>query len=598
MTGTTELPRWNLDPILPAVGTDGFAVTFARAIEAARDLTRFFDDRGIGWGVPGTISAPDFETVFGRYLDVRAQIRLIEGYLECLTCADTRDAAGQAKLSEFQPTVAAMSVLWTRLTAWVGAADVDSLAAESDLARGHSHFLRQSLVGARHLMNPDEEALAAVLTTTGSVAWERLHNNVTSQLMVPLVVDGAERRLPMAAVRNLEEHPDRAVREAGHHAEIEAWRTVEVPLAAALNSVKGEVSLIAQRRGWSSPLEATLFGHAIDRPILEAMMAAAEASFPDFRRYLQVKARRLGLDRLAWWDLYAPVAGEGSSWDYDVARRFIQRHFASFSPAMGRTAERAFSEAWIDAGPREGKTGGAFCTWMRGEESRLLCNFQPTYSWLSTLAHELGHAYHNAMRAGRTIVQRRTPATLAETASIFCETLIDEAAYGEAGPSDRLTIVEAFLQVACAVVVDIAGRYSFEREVFERRGSRELSADELCDAMRRAQARTYGDGVDPATYHQYMWAVKPHYYSGTESFYNYPYMFGLLFGLGLFAAYREDPKGFVPRYEEMLSRTGMATAAELAQGFGIDLRSTAFWRAGLDMVRERIERFEALSTAA
>jgi oligoendopeptidase F len=214
---------------------------------------------------------------------------------------------------------------------------------------------------------------------------------------------------------------------------------------------------------------------------------------------------------------------------------------------------------------------------------------------MSTLAHELGHAYHNRARASRSFVQRRTPSTLAETASIFCETLVDEAAYEQAEPAERLAIVDAFLQSACGMVVDVAGRFYFEQRVFERRGPRELSAEELCQEMRQAQARSYGDGIRAETYHPYMWAVKSHYYSGGASFYNYPYTFGLLLGLGLFAIYRRRPERFAAEYEDLLSHTGMATAADLAAGFGLDLRSPAFWNAGLDMVRERIARFETLS---
>ena len=447
---------------------------------------------------------------------------------------------------------------------------------------------------ARHLMNPNEEALAADLILTGSTAWERLHANLTSQLTVTVQLDGQERRLPMAAVRNLAQHPDREVRRQAYEAETATWHAVRVPLAAAMNSIKGEVNLLTRRRGWTSALEATLFEHAIDRPILEAMKAAVEESFPDFRRYLHAKARRLGLERLAWWDLNAPVVEHGRPWDFTSARVFIQERFAEFSPVLASTAARAFAEDWIDAEPREGKVGGAFCAWMRGEESRILSNFLPTHQGMSTLAHELGHAYHNRARASRSFIQRRTPATLTETASIFCETLVDEAAYEAAEPAERLAIVESFLQSACGIVADVAGRFFFEQRVFERRSSRDLSSEELCQEMREAQSRTYGDGLQPETYHPYMWAVKSHYYSGSASFYNYPYTFGLLFGLGLFAVYRRRPDRFVTEYEDLLSRTGMATPTELAQGFGIDLRSPAFWRAGLDMVRERIDRFEAL----
>jgi len=595
MTENLPLPRWELRSILPAVEDPAFDRVFAGTVEAVGGLIRLFDEHHVGESPTKTIAPPDFEAVLEPYLAVRSNAYLLEVYLECLTAADSRDAPAQARLSEFQPTVAALSLLQTRLTAWVGEADIEALAAGSPLAQDHLHFLRQSTVRARHLMNPDEEALAADLVLTGSTAWERLHANLTSQLTLTVQLEGQERRLPMAAVRNLAQHPDRQVRRHAYEAETAAWHAARVPLAAAMNSIKGEVNLLTRRRGWTSALEATLFEHAIDRPILEAMMAAVEESFPDFRRYLRAKAKRLGLERLAWWDLNAPVVEHGRPWDFLSAQAFIQERFAAFSPLLAGTSARAFAENWIDAEPREGKVGGAFCAWMRGEESRILSNFVRTHQGMSTLAHELGHAYHNRARASRSFIQRRTPSTLAETASIFCETLVDEAAYDAAEPAERLAIVESFLQSACGIVVDVAGRFFFEQRVFERRSSRDLSSEELCQEMRDAQSRTYGDGLEPETYHPYMWAVKSHYYSGSASFYNYPYTFGLLFGLGLFAIYRRRPDRFVAEYEDLLSRTGMATAAELAHGFGIDLRSPAFWRAGLDMVRERIDRFEELS---
>jgi len=598
MTEIETLPRWQFETILPAVEDPAFTRLFAETVEAVGGLVRLFAEHQVGEAPTKTIPPSQFEAVLKAYLAVRSNAYLIEAYLECMTAADTSDPSAQARLSEFQPTVAALSLLQTRLTAWVGKADIESLAEASPLAKEHLHCLRRSVERARHLMGPAEEALAAEVVMTGSVAWERLHANVTSQLMVPVVLDGQERRMPISEVQNLAQHADRAVRQRAYVAEMAAWQSVGVPLAAALNSIKGEVNLLLRRRGWASPLEATLFNHAIDRPILDSMMMAAQESFPDFRRYLRLKARRLGLERIAWWDLEAPVVEQTRPWDYASTRRFIEGHFAGFSPLLGGTAVRAFSENWIDAGPRQGKVGGAFCTWMRGEESRILANFTPTLDGMATLAHELGHAYHNRARAGRTFIQRQTPPVLSETASIFCETLVSEAAYAAAGQEERLAIVESFLLVACAIVLDVIGRFYFEQDVFERRGTRELSPEELCASMREAQRRTYGDGVEPDTYHPYMWAVKPHYYSGRSSFYNYPYTFGLLFGLGLFAIYRDHPQGFAARYEDLLSRTGMGTAAELAQGFGIDLRSTAFWRAGLDMVRERIDRFEALCAVA
>ncbi|MBN1582034.1 MAG: oligoendopeptidase F, partial [Anaerolineae bacterium] len=211
-----------------------------------------------------------------------------------------------------------------------------------------------------------------------------------------------------------------------------------------------------------------------------------------------------------------------------------------------------------------------------------------------TLAHELGHAYHNLNLTPRTMLQRRTPMALAETASIFCEKIVREAALQAADAQEQITILEADLQGACQVVVDITSRFQFEKRAFEERLRRELSAKELCQIMVEAQQDTYGDRLDPDALHPYMWAAKPHYYSAGRSFYNYPYMFGLLFGLGLYARYQADPDAFQASYDEMLSSTGLSDAASLAQRFGIDIRTPDFWRGSLDLIRADIDRFESL----
>jgi oligoendopeptidase F len=231
---------------------------------------------------------------------------------------------------------------------------------------------------------------------------------------------------------------------------------------------------------------------------------------------------------------------------------------------------------------------------LRHDESRVFANFKPSFAGMSTLAHELGHGYHNTNLAQRTMLQRQTPMTLAETASIFCETIVRNAALTSADHDEQLEILEASLQGSCQVVVDITSRFLFERRVFEARRERELSVDELNELMLAAQRETYGEGLDEGVLHPYMWAVKGHYYSVGRSFYNFPYMFGLLFGLGLYARYQQNPDEFTRGYDNLLSSTGMADAAELAARFGIDTRTPDFWRASLAVVKADVDRFEEL----
>ena len=226
------------------------------------------------------------------------------------------------------------------------------------------------------------------------------------------------------------------------------------------------------------------------------------------------------------------------------------------------------------------------------EQSRVLANFDGSFDQLSTLAHELGHAFHNECQVGLTMLQRRTPMTLAETASIFNESLVQEAALKAAGsPEEVLAILETSLIGSSQVIVDIYSRFVFERKVFERRREAELSADDFCEIMRQAQLETYGDGLDPAHLHTYMWAWKPHYYSAGLSYYNYPYAFGLLFGLGLYAEYERRGADFVADYEALLRATGSGTAADLASRFGIDLRRPEFWRGSMAVIEKQVERY-------
>jgi oligoendopeptidase F len=327
------------------------------------------------------------------------------------------------------------------------------------------------------------------------------------------------------------------------------------------------------------------------------MMGAACESFPDFRRYLHAKARLLGVPVLAWYDIFAPVGGAQREWAFEDAQAFIIRQFATYSDRLSAFAARAFRERWVDAEPRAGKRGGAFCMWIKDDVSRVFANYRPVYGGMGTLAHELGHAYHNFNLAQRTMLQRNTPMTMAETASIFCQTVVEHAALAEATEEEQLTILEAELQSKSQVVVDITSRFLFEERVFERRQGRDLSAGEFCDLMVAAQLETYGDGLDPDLLHPYTWAAKPHYYSAGRSFYNFPYMFGLLFGMGLYARYQLDPEGFKSRYDDLLSSTGMQNAAVLGARFGIDIRSPDFWRSSLDLVRKDIDRFESLVDA-
>lgn len=592
--GSGQLPHWDMSVVYPGLDSAEFTAGAQSVVQAIDELQRLFDENQIGtekasW--KGQAPVELFEQVLQCINETMEQASELNAYITSFVATDSRNTLAQARLSEMQLQAVRVNQLGTRLTAWLGSLDVETLLEQSELAQAHAYALHKAKIQSTHLMSPAEEALTAELNMTGGSAWSKLYNNFTSQLLVPLDLGDGTQELPMSSVRNLAYHSDRSLRETAYQAELTAWEKAGLPLAAALNSIKGEVNNLAQRRNWDSVLETTLFQNNIEGETLAAMLAAARDAFPDFRRYLNAKARALGLEKLAWYDIFAPVGQGGRIWSYEEATDFISEQFGTFSPKMQALAERAFREKWIDAEPRAGKRDGAFCMKLRQDESRILANFKDNFNAVSTLAHELGHAYHNLNLAQRTVTQKVTPMTLAETASIFCETIVKKAALAKTEPEEQLVILETSLQGMCQVVVDISSRFLFEQAVFAKRQQRELSVPELNSLMLDAQKQTYGEGLDENLLHPYMWAAKGHYYSSSRSYYNYPYMFGLLFGLGLYARYQETPSTFREEYDDLLSRTGMGDADELSARFGIDIRTPDFWRSSLDVIRADIDRF-------
>ena len=597
MTHPNSLPHWNLSNVYPGLESEAFQQSVAELKAQIDDLNRYLDEHHVGGAI--TPNGQPVGEALGGCLDrTNTALRLyatLRAYVFSFVATDSYNATAKRRLSELQMLNVQLQQQNVRMQKWIGALGEALPAAleQNAAAQAHAFFLKETAEQSRYLMSEAEENLAAELSLSGATAWNKLQGTICSQLTVPFERDGKIERLPIPALQNLSHDPDEAVRRRAHEAELAAWETVKEPLAAALNGVKGASGILNKRRGRADALHAALDDARIDRETLDAMLSAIQASFPAFRQYLRAKAKRLGKDTLPWWDLMAPVGQSERHYTWPETEDFIVTNFRRFSDRLADFARRAFQQNWLDAEPRDGKRGGAFCMSVPAvEESRVLCNFDGSLDQVSTVAHELGHAFHNECMRGKTLLQRSSPMTLAETASIFCETIITDAALAQAAdPGEELAILETDLIGKTQVIVDISSRFLFETEVFERRAQAELSADDFCEIMLRCQTQTYGDGLDARHRHKYMWAWKPHYYYPELSFYNYPYAFGLLFGIGLYALYQQRGAAFVPDYEALLANTGEATAADLAARFGINLRQPAFWAGSLQVIEKRIERY-------
>ncbi|HUR76352.1 MAG TPA: M3 family oligoendopeptidase [Acidimicrobiales bacterium] len=599
MVSTSELPHWDLSDLYPSLASREYAAAReAFGAEVVR-LEALYDDKEIRGGDRLEVTAQSvaaFEEAIDVTNGVLNQLRTVNAYISSFVTTDARDDGAQAELSGLQKDSSRLGKLRTRLDAYVARFDTTELVNASTIAADHAFPLERAALRASHQMSESEEALASDIALTGSSAWYRMYSDVTARITVPVeLADIGMKELPMAQVRALAMEADRGTRKAAYEAEVAGWERWSVPIAAALNSIKGEAATLNERRGFANALETSLLLNNVEAETLAAMQAAVVKSFPDFRRYMDAKANLLGVgDHLAFYDLFAPVTtGADAAIDWHGATDAVQEAFGGYSPALRALAKRALDDRWIDAEIREGKGGGAFCMSVDADRSLVLLNFNGSFDSVQTLAHELGHAYHNTQLANRTPYQRATPMALAETASIFCETVMVEHGLRTADDKARLNILEIDLQGSCQVVVDIHSRFLFEQALSEKRKERALSVAELCALMADAQAQTYGDAL--SVDHPYMWAAKPHYYG--SAFYNWPYTFGLLFGIGLFAAYREDNDKFRAGYDDLLSATGLGSAAALAARFDIDVTSETFWTASLDVIRARIEEFCRLAGA-
>jgi pepF/M3 family oligoendopeptidase len=599
------LPHWDVSNVYPGLESEAFERATEDAGEQLDGLDAYLEAAEIRRGGPVPTGAEALASTIGGYLErMNGAARLVStlrGYVFSFVSTDSYNTDARRLMSVLEPMLVRLQKQEVLFKGWMGtvaeeAEVLDAALAMDGPAAAHAFYLREAAEQSRYLMSTEEESLAAELSLSGANAWSKLQGIVASQLKVPFERDGKIQDLPITVVQNLRHDGDEAVRRRAYEAEMAAWESVEEPLAACLNGVKGAVVTLNSRRGREDALHDPLDQSRIDRQTLDAMLSAMADSFPAFRSYLQAKAHRLGKEALPWWDLFAPVVSSEAHFDFGQTRDFIIERFGAFSERLATFARQAFDQNWIDAEPRDGKRGGAFCMVLPAvDESRVLCNFDGTLSQVLTIAHELGHAYHNECQVGKTVLQRQTPMTMAETASIFCETIVTDALLAQASdPEEELTILEILLIDATQVVVDIYSRYLFEKEVFERRAGVELSAQEFCEIMVRAQRETYGQGLDGHYLNPYMWAWKPHYYRPALSFYNYPYAFGLLFGLGLYAIYQDRGKAFLGEYDQLLRSTGEASAADLAAGFGIDIRQRDFWEGSLELLKKRIERYRAL----
>ncbi len=582
--------KWDLSKLY--AGFD--APEFVNDVEALKASTDAAIERARGM----ELTAPALEEA------VREAEELSDLYVRTMSftyltlAADANCEEAMRAYARLLPCAKRMEEANSALSARLGQCDdLEALICESDLLKAHAYLLRRMKRDAAHVIDPALEPTVLKMQMTGGSAWEQLRDQLDANHMVEIEIDGEKKLLPLSAVRGMANSPDAAVRRRAYEAELAAYPKMEIPMAACLNGIKGEARTLCELKHFDTVLDMALDTAHMDRATLDALLQAMEESLPMFRRYFRLKARMLGYEGgLKFYDLFAPVGEARGDYTPEDARAILVKEFGAFSPRMSNMIERAFDERWIDLYPREGKSGGAFCSGVHPlGMSYVLANFEGSYGSVSTLAHELGHAYHNECMRDVPILMSDYPMPLAETASIFNETFLAQSLLQRADRPARIAMLEQQLSDAAQVIVDILSRFLFEKEVVERRADTTLSPRELCEIMLEAQRKTYGDGLDPDCMHPYMWACKSHYYSTDVHFYNFPYAFGQLFAVGVYALYEQKGAAFLPDYEKLLRMAGSGDVREVAACVGIDVADVNFWRTSLKVFADKLDELEALA---
>ena len=502
--------------------------------------------------------------------------------------ADTEAASTMGVLMGKLSAIAAPSAAVNKAIAKIE--NIEEIIEQNEILKEHSYRILTIVKNSKHLLSDAEESLFAEMDISGATAWSDLQSTLTSSLKV----DYNGEQITLSSVRNLAYDPDPAVRQAAFKAELAAYPKIETATAFALNSIKLQVINEAARRGYASPLAKALDNSAMKQETLDALLTAMNEYMPAFRKYLKAKAKALGHEGgLPWYDLFAPMGKSDKKYTTEDARDYLLGIFGKFDAELHDMVKEAFDNAWIDFFPREGKVGGAFdCAVHSAGQSRVLTNFDGSFSDIVTLAHELGHSFHDRQVYKNSPLNREYSMPVAETASTFNEVLVMNTAISECEDKDtKLALIESQLMDATQIIVDIYSRYLFETSVFENRPQEFLSPERMCELMLDAQRNAYGDGLDENQMHPYMWLCKGHYYSGGLSFYNYPYAFGGLFARGIYAKYLEEGNPFVETYKQMLRATGTSTVEDAAKVCGIDLTDVNFWRAGLASIATQIDEF-------
>ena len=523
-------------------------------------------------------------------------------YLSCLNAADATEEAYQKEEAWHQENSAGLSTIKARFNGVLGrASETVFNTLVNDPALVDAGFLLQEKRNlAKFQMDDSSEELASELNINGISAWSRLYDTLSGQLKFDYTdPNGENQRVSMSARVSLMSGPNRDVRASAFHGSNKAWADHAATCNAALNSLAGTRHSLDRRRGCDHFLNEACSQARVEQATLNALFQAIDDRVSLPREILQFRTQKMGLKKAAYYDLYAPVDlpnQDPISWESGTA--LVQESFDKAYPALGVFNREILEKRWIDYQPRDGKRPGGFCTGSQlSHESRIFMTFKDTMTAVTTYAHEVGHAWHARVMMNQRPYASQYPMTLAESASTFAELLLSDGVISSPDFSDaqKLTLLDSDAVRIIAFLLDIPVRYRWEKRFYEERREGIVSVSRMKELMEEEQQKQFGetlatDGLDP-----YFWCSKLHFYIDDLRFYNFPYTFGYLLSVSLFARFKAEGAGFLGDYETFLEKSGSMSCEQVVrETLGEDIQDPAFWIRAIKSLNEPFTKLQAL----
>ena len=589
---------WDLTSYFPEFGGKDmadFKATLERDIEALETMAASLD-------VLTDENAEEWEKVFLTAEELITRVSHISSYVGCVSSADASNESYTMEEGRLAKLFAKLEKYSTEvLRGFKGVPDdVFERFIGREALKGAEFSISRVRESASYTMSKEMENLASDLNLDGISAWGRLYNKISGKLEFDMVYpDGNVERKPISQWRSLMSDPDRRIGKAAFEGGNKAWEGVEDVCAAAINSISGTRLTLNKYRGIDDFLYNALFQSCVTRETLNAMYSAIHENIETARKIMRLKAGALGRKGIYWFERESPLPiEEAVKYTWEEGSNMVEGAFRSAYPAISDYYRYALDNRWIESQPRPGKRPGAFCTGSAlTKEQRVYQTFNGALGDVTTLAHEMGHAFHGHLMKDLRPMARRYPMTLAETASIFAEHILADGIYRDESISDgaKLLMLDADLCGAAVLLLDITVRFEFEKALHEERAGGEVPVSRLKSLMVETQRRVLGDalmedGVDPL-----FWASKLHFYITQVTFYNFPYTMGFLLARALYNRFNEQGASFLPQYENFLMLTGSDSVENVAmKTIGEDVTKPAFWAKSILSLNDQIGRYEEL----